>query len=47
MPMQPGDLPETYANVDDLRRDVGFAPATPIADGVRRFVDRYRAFHKV
>ncbi len=47
MPMQPGDVPETCANVDDLRRDVGFAPATPIADGVRRFVDWYRAFHKV
>jgi UDP-glucuronate 4-epimerase len=47
MAMQPGDVPETYADVDDLRRDVGFVPATPIADGVRRFVDWYRAFHKV
>src|ERR1700760_2014083 len=45
--MQPGDVPETYADVDDLRRDVGFTPATSIADGVRRFVGWYRAFHKV
>ena len=47
MPMQPGDVPATYADVDDLRRDVGFTPATPIADGVKRFVDWFRAFHKV
>ena len=45
--MQPGDVPETYADVEDLRRDVGFTPATAIADGVRRFVGWYRAFHKV
>jgi UDP-glucuronate 4-epimerase len=47
LPMQPGDVPETYADVEDLRRDVGFAPATPIADGVKRFVDWFRAFHRV
>jgi len=47
VPMQPGDVPETCADVDDLRRDVGFVPATTIADGVRRFVAWYRAFHKV
>jgi UDP-glucuronate 4-epimerase len=45
MPMQPGDVPETCADVEALRRDVGFAPATPIADGVRRFVDWFRAYH--
>jgi UDP-glucuronate 4-epimerase len=45
--MQPGDVPETYADVEDLRRDVGFTPATPIGDGVKRFVDWFRAFHKV
>jgi UDP-glucuronate 4-epimerase len=42
MPMQPGDVPATCADVADLRRDVGFAPATTIADGVRRFVDWFR-----
>jgi UDP-glucuronate 4-epimerase len=47
VPMQPGDVPATYADVDDLRRDVGFAPATPIADGVRRFVAWYRGYRKV
>src|SRR6185312_1669205 len=37
LPMQPGDIPATYADVDDLMRDVGFRPATPIEDGIRRF----------
>ena len=46
MPMQPGDVPETCADVEDLRRDVGFAPDTPIADGVRRFVEWFRAYHR-
>ncbi len=45
VPMQAGDVPETCADVEDLRRDVGFAPDTPIADGVRRFVDWFRAYH--
>src|SRR6056297_1907085 len=44
LPMQPGDVPETYADVDDLMRDVGFAPATPIEEGVRRFADWYLAY---
>jgi UDP-glucuronate 4-epimerase len=39
LPMQPGDVPETYADIDDLVRDVGYRPATPIEVGVRRFVD--------
>jgi len=47
LPMQPGDVPETYADVDDLMRDVGFRPATAIADGVARFVTWYRQYHKV
>ena len=44
-PMQPGDVPATYADVDDLMRDVGFRPSTPIADGVARFVAWYREYH--
>ena len=44
LPMQPGDVPSTYANVDDLMRDVGFRPSTPIAEGVRRFVAWYRDY---
>jgi UDP-glucuronate 4-epimerase len=39
LPMQPGDVPATYANIDDLVRDVGYRPATPVEEGVRRFVD--------
>jgi UDP-glucuronate 4-epimerase len=44
LPMQPGDVPATYADVDDLMRDVGFKPATPIKDGIKRFVDWYRDY---
>lgn len=44
MPMQPGDVPATFADVEDLARDVGFRPATPLADGVRRFVAWYRDY---
>jgi UDP-glucuronate 4-epimerase len=47
LPMQPGDVTETYANVDDLMRDVDFRPATPIADGISRFVDWYRTYHRL
>ena len=36
LPMQPGDVPTTYADVDDLVRDVGFRPATPIEDGIHQ-----------
>jgi UDP-glucuronate 4-epimerase len=46
MPMQPGDVPKTFADIDDLVRDVGFAPATPIEDGIARFVDWYRAYYR-
>jgi len=43
-PLQPGDLPETRADVDDLAAAVGFAPATPIEEGVARFVSWYRDY---
>ncbi len=46
VPMQPGDVPETCADVDDLMRDVGFRPSTPIEDGVGNFVAWYRDFHQ-
>lgn len=44
LPLQPGDVPATYADVDDLIRDVGFKPATPIGTGISRFVDWYRSY---
>lgn len=45
LPMQPGDVPATYADVDDLARDFDFRPATSIEEGVRRFVAWYRDFY--
>lgn len=47
LPLQPGDVPATYADVDDLTRDAGFRPTTPIEDGVERFVKWYREYHRV
>ncbi len=44
--LQPGDVPKTYANVDDLVADVGFKPETSIEDGVARFVKWYREFYR-
>jgi UDP-glucuronate 4-epimerase len=46
-PMQPGDVAETRADVDDLMREVGFRPATPIEEGIRRFVGWYRSRYGV
>jgi UDP-glucuronate 4-epimerase len=43
LPMQPGEVPETCADVADLQAAVGFAPNTPLAEGVRRFVDWFLA----
>jgi UDP-glucuronate 4-epimerase len=45
VPMQPGEVPETCADIDDLIRDVGFKPAVPIEEGIRRFVAWYREFY--
>jgi UDP-glucuronate 4-epimerase len=45
--LQPGDVPATYADVDDLMADVGFKPATPIETGIKRFVAWYREYYKV
>ena len=47
LPMQPGDVPATYADVDDLQSDVGFKPATPLATGIARFVAWYREYYGV
>lgn len=44
LPIQPGDVPATYADVDDLSRDVGFKPSTSIEEGVGRFVAWYRGY---
>jgi UDP-glucuronate 4-epimerase len=47
LPMQPGDVTETYADIGDLMRDVGFKPQTSIEDGIRDFVAWYRGHYKV
>lgn len=47
LPLQPGDVIATAADIDDLQRDMGFRPATPVEDGVQRFVEWYRAYYRV
>ncbi len=46
MDLQPGDVPATFADIDDLIRDVGFRPQTPITDGIRRFIQWYRDYYR-
>ena len=45
VPMQPGDVPVTYADTDALRRDFGFQPSTPLREGLRRFAEWYKDFY--
>ena len=47
LPMAPGDVPKTYADVSDLVRDIGFKPKTSVEEGISRFVDWYRAYYRV
>jgi UDP-glucuronate 4-epimerase len=47
LPLQPGDVPATYANIDDLMHAVGFKPQTPIESGIRNFIDWYTSYYKV
>ena len=47
LPIQPGDVAETYANIGAISADLGFAPTTTIAQGVPRFVSWYRDYHGV
>jgi UDP-glucuronate 4-epimerase len=46
-PMQDGDVPATYADIDDVQNAVGFKPATPISQGMQQFVDWYREYYKI
>ncbi|WEK45865.1 MAG: GDP-mannose 4,6-dehydratase [Candidatus Andeanibacterium colombiense] len=45
--MQPGDVPATYADIEAIRRDLGYQPTTPIEEGVPKFVEWFRAYHEV
>jgi UDP-glucuronate 4-epimerase len=46
LPLQAGDVPDTWADIDDLTRDVGYTPATPVEQGIRAFVDWYLEYYK-
>jgi UDP-glucuronate 4-epimerase len=46
LPLQQGDVPDTWADIEDLQRDVGYTPATPVETGIRRFVDWYREYYE-
>ena len=47
MEMQPGDVLRTYADVEDLERDIGFRPSTSIEEGIGKFVDWYKDYYKI
>lgn len=47
LPLQPGDVPATYADIDDIEKDVGFKPKTPIEKGIRKFVEWYKEYYKI
>ncbi len=47
LPLQPGDVPDTFADVADLVRDFDYRPNTPIEEGIRRFVDWYKNYYEV
>ena len=47
LPLQPGDVPATYADVDSLVEDIGFKPMTSMEEGISRFVSWYREFYRV
>jgi UDP-glucuronate 4-epimerase len=46
LPLQAGDVPATYADVNDLIKDTGFKPSTPIVEGIQNFIDWYRDYYK-
>lgn len=47
LPIQPGDVPATYADVDDLVRDVGFKPSTSVEEGIEKFVEWYKEYYEI
>ena len=47
LPMQPGDVESTWANIDDLTAATGFAPSTPLSEGIARFVAWYKEYYKI
>ena len=47
LPLQPGDVPDTYADVDALVKDFGYKPSMRMQEGVKNFVEWYKTYHKV
>jgi len=47
LPLQPGDVPETYADIDDISREVGFKPSTPVEEGIDKFITWYLDYYKI
>jgi UDP-glucuronate 4-epimerase len=47
LPLQPGDVPESYADIETSRRDLGFDPKTSIEEGLARFVEWYKQYHRI
>lgn len=47
LPMQPGDVLATYADIDELREAVRFAPRTPLHEGIGKFVEWYRTYYQI
>jgi UDP-glucuronate 4-epimerase len=47
LPLQPGDVPDTWADTEALSKDVGYSPSTPIETGVKNFIDWYLEFYDV
>ena len=46
LPLQPGDVPDTYADVDDLVREFDYKPSMSVTEGVKNFVEWYRSYHQ-
>ena len=47
LPLQPGDVPDTYANVDDLVREFDYKPSMSVTQGVKNFVNWYKQYHNL
>lgn len=47
LPMQPGDVPKTYADIEDIKKDIDFTPSTTIEEGISHFVDWYKTYYDV
>jgi UDP-glucuronate 4-epimerase len=47
LPMQPGDVPMTWADTSDLQSDLDYCPNTPVDEGVSKFIDWYREYYQI